>query len=198
MIHSASTPRAHRAVVTLTGWPRPRPTGIEIAGVFVRTAWRPGETPERVTVRAFPHTTPTGELRDLFVFPRAVRPAGRTPNGAQVQVTGQLLKLDRGEQLIRVKVCPAVADTLPFVVTLHAGPAVLSLNPEVFHVDVTGHLLQLGRGLLLADTVVPVFAPVPARWHRWRPRRKRPSPVLAAQDASDSAGASGLPDRRFA
>ena len=42
-------------------------------------------------------------------------------------MTGQLLKLDTVEGVIRVKVAPAVANTHPFVVTLQASTRGLSV-----------------------------------------------------------------------
>ncbi|BDP44875.1 hypothetical protein DAETH_48440 (plasmid) [Deinococcus aetherius] len=166
----------HRAVVTVTGWATPVRKGVLVGGLAIRTGWRPeGET--RVTVRAYPRTAPDGSLRDLFTYPRLFQPA-QTPNGTSVSVTGQLLKLDRGEGVIRVKVCPSQASDLPFVVTLHATGRVLDLDPATFHVTVTGRVLRAASGLLLAESVTPVHAPVPARWHRWRPKRRPPRPFV--------------------
>lgn len=163
-------PLPHSAVLRVTGWATPADRGIRVNGLLIRTPWRPdGE--QRVTVTAYPKTDADGFLRHLAAFSRNVRPA-RIPNGTQVRVVGQLLKLDRGAGLVRVKVCPAVSDQPPFVVTLHATAQILAdLDPVTFHVQVTGRLLS-PVGILLADTCVPVHAPVPDRWHRWRPRRR--------------------------
>ncbi|MEF2279891.1 hypothetical protein V3W47_16480 [Deinococcus sp. YIM 134068] len=164
----------HRAVVTLTGWAVPARKGVTVNGLDVRTSWCP-EGEARVTLRAYPRTAPAGSLRDLFTFPRLVRSAEQ-PNGSSVSVIGQLLKLDRGEGLIKVKVCPSQATDLPFVITLHATASVLDLDPATFHVQVEGRVLRAASGLLLVESVTPVHAPVPARWHRWRPKRRPPQP----------------------
>jgi hypothetical protein len=181
-------PLPHSALVTVTGWATPAPKGILVAGLSIRTRWRPTGL-QRVTVRAYPRTRPDGTLRDLFAPPRSIKPA-HTPNGTGVRVTGQLLKLDRGEGLIRVKVCPAVSDATPFVVALQASGAVLELDPGIFHVTVTGRVLGVAGGVLLAEAVQSVYAPVPARWHRWRPKRAKIQPWPVHPDrAEQNAGA---------
>lgn len=161
------TPTPHAAVVTLTGWPTVTDTGIRIQGVHVRTSWRPDQTPRRVTVRAFPETTPVGSVRRLYAPKGNVR-AARGPNGTDVLIVGQLLKLDRAEGIIRVKVAPSQANTMPFSVTLQASREVLALDPGTFSVEVRGRVMSFGAGVLLADQVRPVFAPIPDRWHRVR------------------------------
>ncbi|GGR62471.1 hypothetical protein GCM10008959_25580 [Deinococcus seoulensis] len=167
-----ASPIPHAAVITVTGWPTVLPDGIRIHGLHVRTAWRPGETPQRVTVRAFPDTSPHGGLRRLYAPPSNIRPA-RRPNGTDVLVTGQLLKLDTVEGLIRVKVAPAVANTHPFTVTLQASTEVLRLDPGTFSVTVRGRVLSVGPGVLLADQVRSVYAPVPERWQGVRAYTRR-------------------------
>ncbi|UQN10392.1 hypothetical protein [Deinococcus sp. QL22] len=164
-------PLPHSALVTVTGWATPGPIGIIVGGLSIRTRWEL-TGPQRVTVRAYPRTRPDGTLRELFALRRNVKPA-RVPNGSSVRVTGQLLKLDRGEGVIRVKVCPAVSDDKPFVIALQAAGAVLDLDPVTFHVRVTGRVLGVAGGVLLAEAVEAVYAPVPAKWHRWRPKRAK-------------------------
>ena len=178
---SPLSPIPHAAVITVTGWPTPLRDGIRIHGLHVRTAWRPGETPQRVTVRAFPDVSPSGGLRRLYAPPSNIRPA-RCPNGTDVLVTGQLLKLDTVEGVIRVKVAPAVANTHPFTVTLQASTEVLRLDPGTFSVTVRGRVLSVGPGVLLADQVRSVHAPVPERWQGVRAytRRVAALPPLAA------------------
>lgn len=171
MTHPAS-PTPHAAVITVTGWPTVLPDGIRIHGLHVRTTWRPGETPRRVTVRAFPDTSPHGALRRLYAPPSNIRPA-RCPNGADVLVTGTLLKLDSSEGLVRVKVAPAVANTHPFTVTLQASTEVLRLDPGTFSVTVRGRVLNVGPGVLLAEQIRSVHAPVPERWQGVRAYTRR-------------------------
>ncbi|WP_139806508.1 hypothetical protein [Deinococcus hopiensis] len=82
----------------------------------------------------------------------ACRPA-RSPNGSRFTVTGRRIKLDRGEGLICVEVCPAVASTAPFVVAMQASSEVLRLDASALYVQVTGWLLTPGKGILLAEHV---------------------------------------------
>ncbi|SMB85858.1 hypothetical protein [Deinococcus hopiensis] len=167
----------HLAVITLTGWVEPAEGGLRVNGILVR-AHKKIDTPVRVTVRAYPKTDMYGVIRDLYAPANNIRPA-REPNGTSLTVTGQLLKVDRGTGTIKVKVCPQQASCNPFAVTLHATTQVLALDPGTFHVTVTGRLVDVGRGWLLAETVTPVYAPVPQRWHRWRPKRRLKFPKEA-------------------
>ncbi|SMB85657.1 hypothetical protein [Deinococcus hopiensis] len=116
----------HSATLTFTGWAIPYEHGVRVNGVRVRTNWKPGH-PERVTVTSYPRTNPDGTLAALMTRKGAFRSA-RTPNGSRFTVTGRLIKLDRGEGFIRVEVCPAVANTAPFVVAMQASSEVLRLD----------------------------------------------------------------------
>ncbi|MBZ9715312.1 hypothetical protein [Deinococcus multiflagellatus] len=177
------TPMPHMALVTVTGWPRPTDTGIQVGHLQIHTRWRPGPEPGRVTVRAYPQTRPDGSLHRLYAFPSNIHRA-RMPNGTGLTVVGQLLRIDRNEGLIRVKVCPGMADTEPFVVTMQASSEVLAFDPGTFSVRVTGRVLNLRWGVLLADQVAPVYAPVPERWHRHRVARP-PQVRALLQTAAD-------------
>lgn len=159
----------HEARLMLTGWATPTDTGLWIAGLHVRTE-RPLTAPARLTVTTYPRTRADGTLYGLYARARQVRPA-KGPNGTHVIVTGQILKLDRGLGIVKIKVCPAQASCEPFAITLHATREVLHLDPHAFHARVTGRVLPLGRGHLLAERAEIVHAPVPDHWHRWRPKR---------------------------
>lgn len=176
----------HAAVVTLTGWPSPIDTGIRIGRVYVHTDWRPEEE-QRVTVRAFPGgTTPTGKLMSLHAKPGMIRPA-RTPNGTQVRVTGQLIRLDRQSGIVTIRVYPSLAGRPPFLLTLQATTdALRAVDPSTLHVTATGRILELGRPHLLAEHLQEVYAPIPARWAEWTHAHGRGA-VIARSQARDDA-----------
>jgi len=160
----------HAATLTLTGWATPYEKGIRVNGIRVRTNWK-AEAPQRVTVVTYPRTNPDGTLARLDARRKAVHPARGKPNGSRLTVTGRLIKLDRGEGIIRVEVCPAVTETEPFVVTMQASSEVLGLDAGAFFVQVTGRLIGVGKGILLAERAAVVDAPVPERWQGWKPKR---------------------------
>lgn len=162
----------HSALLKVTGWASAAEGGIRIGHLHVRTRWRPQGESQRVTALTYPRTRPDGTLVLARAFASNVRRA-KAPNGTELRVTGQLIRLDPAERLVKVRVFPAQADTEPFMVHALATRAVLAADPGVFHVTLTGQLLPTGH--LLAETLTPVHAPLPARWQGWehRPGRRR-------------------------
>ena len=171
----------HAAVLTVTGWPSRQGAQLVVGGLPIETPSQP-PADVRVTVRGWPRVNAGGVLRGVFAPRTNVRPAS-APNGTHVLVVGHLLKLDRVEGLMRVEVCPARAETRPFVVTLHATSQILqAIDPSETGVQVTGRVLAGRVPLLLAETCEVVHAPVPARWQAWRGHRRTPGasmPVAA-------------------
>ncbi|SMB81703.1 hypothetical protein SAMN00790413_04687 [Deinococcus hopiensis KR-140] len=47
----------------------------------------------------------------------------------------------------------------------------MSLDASALYVQVTGRLLKLGKGILLAKRVAFVYAPVAEKWRGWKPKR---------------------------
>lgn len=180
--------RAHRAVLRLTGWPREVPGGVEIAGVTIRTRWVPPIPARRTSVTVNLSTTNDGAVHRLRAHPSRFGPA-QCPNGTQLRVTGQLLRIDTSEGLVRVKVSPDSPTAQPFTVTLHGTQALLAQDPSAASVHVTGRVLTVaGRvGLALADTLDVVHAPVPAHWKGWRPRHRWTLQTTAATQPTSAS-----------
>lgn len=167
----------HYSRLTLVGWATPAKGGCVIHGLTVRL-FRALEAPARVVIHAQPYTAPDGGLNFLLARKATPATAGQ-PNSALLGVTGQLLKLDRSEGLIKLKVSPSSAKTLPYLVSLRASDAVLlTAQPDTPQVSVRGQLLTVrGVTVLLANAIHPVHAPVPAHWHRWRAGRVGRAPI---------------------
>jgi hypothetical protein len=125
----------------------------------------------RVTVIAYPQTTPDGCLTSLQTQANRVRKA-QASNAAQLRVVGHLLRIDGTSGTVQVQVYPSMSSVQPFRITLQATRAVLAFDPSTFAVSITGRLLHAGgRVLLLAETIEAVHAPVPARWANWKHKR---------------------------
>lgn len=172
-------PIPHAALVTVTGWPQLERGGVRIGRHLIQLPWQP-ELKGRVTVRAYPTTTLDGKLLALSSHVKQIRAARRDVNGATVRVTGQLIRLDRREGVVRIRVYPALANRPPFLIALQATSEVTrALDPGTLHVTVTGRVLEVGRGYLLAERIEAVNAPIPARWAEWKHERSI-GPVIEA------------------
>lgn len=167
----------HLAALRLTGWAQPEPGGCRIAGLRVQLP-TPFVEARRISLEVRPRTDPQGLVQALGAS--RVRPARAwEPNGTQFRITGQVLKLDRGEGVIVLKLSPASKNRRPFRVTLRASRALLRAlpaDPDPVALTVRGELLTLGdHSALIATRADVVHAPVPKHWRGWRPPR-RPSP----------------------
>ena len=148
-------PMPHSAIVKVTGWPDISEQGVIIGGLAIKTPWRPDETPQRITVTAYPRTDQHGMIRQLLADPKQVRPAKR-PNGTQWRVVGHLLQVCRSTGRIKIEVIPQTMRIPLFVIHAYATSAVLHdpRFPEAVHVEASGIVLA-GR-VLLTETMRPV------------------------------------------
>jgi hypothetical protein len=165
-------PLPHAATLTLTGWPRKYELGLRVGGLLVPMPLPMTDVPtHRVTVIAYPQTTPDGCLTSLQTQANRVRKA-QGSNAAQLRVVGHLLRIDGTSGTVQVQVYPSMSSVQPFRITLQATGAVLAFDPSTFAVSITGRLLHAGgRVLLLAETIEAVHAPVPERWANWKHKR---------------------------
>lgn len=145
----------HSATVKVTGWPDVSEQGVTIGGLNIRTSWRPGKAPQRVTVTCYPRTNQRGLIQQLIADPRHVRPA-RKPNGTQWRVVGHLLMVCRSTGLVKIEVIPQTVRIPRFVIRAYATSAVLHdpRFPEAVYVEASGIVLA-GR-VLLTETMQPV------------------------------------------
>lgn len=158
-----------RTRLRLTGWAVPEARGCLIQGLHIHLK-RPLEAPGRVTLSSQFKTGLDATVR--YALAREARPA-QYANGSFFEVTGQLLRLDRSEGRIKLKVHPRSPHHEPYFMTLRAGdPVLAAADPDAFAVRVRGQLLPVGDlRVLLAAEIVTVRAPVPPHWHRWRAGR---------------------------
>ncbi|UQN10732.1 hypothetical protein [Deinococcus sp. QL22] len=165
-------PLPHAATLTLTGWPRKHERGLLVGGLLVRTTHPVTDVPtHRVTVIAYPQTTPDGCLISLQTQANRVRKA-RGSNAVQLRVVGHLIRIDGTSGTVQIQVYPSMSSVPPFRITLQATGAVLAFDPSTFAVSITGRVLHAGgRVMLLAETIEAVHAPVPERWANWKPKR---------------------------
>ncbi len=165
-------PLPHAATLTLTGWPFKYERGLKVAGLLVRMPFPITDVPtHRVTVIAYPQTTPDGCLTSLQTQANRVRKA-QCSNSAQLRVVGHLIRIDGTSGTVQVQVYPSMSSVQPFRLTLQATGAVLAFDPSTFAVSITGRLLHAGgRVMLLAETIQAVHAPVPERWANWKHKR---------------------------
>ncbi|MGY2896770.1 hypothetical protein [Deinococcus sp. UYEF24] len=155
-------PKAHKAVLVVTGWASRKEGRDLVAGVWVRAL------PEkfhgtRVTVRLYPSTSTRGTLNGPQLYGH-VRPA-REPNGQTLEIIARLIRADVADNLLLLQVFPSQNNALPFKLSVRATTDVLRrVDPEWPALRLTGSLIS---DLLVADQVERVYAPVPERWDGW-------------------------------
>jgi hypothetical protein len=140
-------------------------------------------TATRVSLRLYPKTTVRGALQGTLQYGSA-RPA-RQANTQTFEIVARLTRVEPGDNLLTVRVYPQLAQVQPFPLTVRATTAVLrQVDPDWSAVRLCGSLVS---DLLVADTVQPVYAPVPERWANWvrdrsarRPLVEVPDPVTVA------------------
>lgn len=172
-------PLPHEARVILTGWASPATNGLSIGPFKIRTK-SAVEGLQRLTITSYPRTYPDGALNSLSAKSWGIRNAGTQPNGSTFIVTGMLVRANRSSGVIQVKVCPKGKGSKPFIISAQATSEILcELSPDTFHVQMRGRVILAGNtGILLAEQVVPIYAPAPEQWRRHKTRRRLP-PILS-------------------
>ena len=176
---------AHSAVIRVVGWTSQDRRGAYLIGGirvdFLPTKW----LGRRVRATLYPLThRPTREVLHLCRVARIHEANSTASNTAQFEVVGHLLRAERSAQRVRVKVLPQTQGIPSFSLDIRTTQAAIrACDPTWTGVKVTGSLLDQ---LLLAEEIVPVYAPIAAHWENWG-RRKR-TPHRQGQDQSSATG----------
>lgn len=129
------------AVLEVTGWPQWLPSGECRIADLVLNALPEKWQGQRVMVRTYPRTKMSGGLKFPLHF-ASVRHAQR-PNGTSFEVTGRLMRLDRGTSRLKVRIYPASERVPAFDVMIRATASRLNqAESDWTGVRVTGSVIN--------------------------------------------------------
>jgi hypothetical protein len=170
-------PEVHRAVLDVTGWATRQLWHDLVAGIQVRPL-PDALQGTRVSLRLYPRTTVRGALQGTQRYGSA-QPA-REANTQTFEIVARLTRVEPGDNLLTVRVYPQRGQVPPFPLTVRATTAVFrQVDPDWSAVRLCGSLVS---DLLVADTVQPIYAPVPERWADWVRDRSARRTLVEAPD----------------
>lgn len=168
---------AHSAVIHVVGWTSQDRRGAYLVG-GIRVEFLPDKwLGRRVRVSLYPSTQyPTRDVLRLCRVARIREAKSMEANTAGFEIVGHLLQADRSAQRARVRVWPQTQDMPSFFLNVRTTQAAIrACDPTWTGVKITGSLLD---GLLLAEEIVPVYAPRASHWdHSGRPGRRQARPM---------------------
>lgn len=96
---------------------------------------------------------------------------------------GKVIRLDRAEKLVLLRIYPMDKHTEPFVVSAKTTLELLNLVEDARYLHMTG---VLEHGYLIAQNLEPMRLEIPDHWKKWIPPAKR-KPILENSSSNDQS-----------
>ncbi len=101
---------------------------------------------------------------------------------------GKVLRLDRAEKLVLLRIYPSDKRTEPFVVSAKTTLELLNLVEDARYLQMTG---VLEYGYLIAQNLEPMRLDIPEHWKKWIPPAKRKTILEDTSSREDTPESTG-------